>query len=200
MPVKTEPCAFSEERIYPGHGLGFVNRAGKKFVFATCKNRHLFLSGRKALNQRWTKQWRRAHKKESILRQVKKGKGRRTLKSERGIEGLSLQELLKKKNESAEQRKKTADDAKKAGPVTKAAKKADLNSRLRDLRKKRKEQGNEKEAPAGKGGAKKSGADAKKAGGAKKSGAAAAKKGGAAPAAAKKKGGGKKKAGGGAKK
>merc|ERR1712060_363920 len=97
------------------------------------------LGGRKALKLRWTKPWRRAHKKESILRSVKKDKGRKTLKSERGIEGLNLQELLRKKNESAEQRK-AANASKKTvsqKPATKAGKKADLNSRLRELRKKK---------------------------------------------------------------
>ena len=80
MPVKTDSCVFSEEKIYPGHGMNFIRRDGKKLQFVTCKTRHLFLGGRKALNQRWTKSWRRAHKKESILRSVKKDKGRRTLK------------------------------------------------------------------------------------------------------------------------
>ena len=80
MPVKTHSCVFSEEKIYPGHGVEFVRRDGKKLQFVTCKTRHLFLGGRKPLNQRWTKSWRRAHKKESILRSVKKNKGRKTLK------------------------------------------------------------------------------------------------------------------------
>eukprot|EP00483_Globobulimina_turgida_P003004 UN03009 len=97
MSVKTDLCVFFEKKIYPGHVVSFVRRDGKKLLFLNCKNRHLFLSGRKALNHRWTKAWRRAHKKESILRSVKKDKGRRTIKSERGICGLSLQELLRKK-------------------------------------------------------------------------------------------------------
>merc|ERR1712173_40852 len=123
-----------------GHGVGFVRRDGKKLLFITCKTRHLFLAGRKALDHRWTKTWRRAHKKESILRDTKKSKNKRTLKSERGIEGLSLQELLRKKNESAEARKKGAEKKKVARPGGKpgAKKKADLNARLKELRKKRK--------------------------------------------------------------
>ena len=80
MPVKTNLCVFSEEKIYPGHGVEFVRRDGKKLIFVTCKTRHLFLGGRKALTRRWTKSWRRAHKKESILRSVKKKGGKRTLK------------------------------------------------------------------------------------------------------------------------
>eukprot|EP01084_Bolivina_argentea_P134258 236839_1 len=167
MPVKTDQCVFSEEKIYPGHGVSFVRRDGKKLLFVTCKTRHLFLSGRKALNHRWTKSWRRAHKKESILRQVKKDKGRRTLKSERGIEGLSLQELLRKKNQTAEQRKAAMDAKRKAAaqqkPQTRKGKKADLNSRLRELRKKRreKEEKKEEEKKSGKKGGKKGSGKAK---------------------------------------
>merc|ERR1712176_1251812 len=100
--------------IYPGHGVNFVRRDGKKLLFINCKTRHLFLAGRKALDHRWTKVWRRAHKKEQIHSAGKKSKNKRTLKSERGIEGLSLQDLLRKKNESAEQRKKAIDERKKA--------------------------------------------------------------------------------------
>ena len=80
MPVKTTACVFSEEKIYPGHGVQFIRRDGKKLEFINCKTRHLFLANRKALNSRWTKSWRRAHKKESILRSVKKNKGKKTLR------------------------------------------------------------------------------------------------------------------------
>merc|ERR1719464_1256256 len=155
MPVKTTTCSFSEEKIYPGRGVQFVRRDGKKVTFLNCKNRHLGLAGRKALKLRWTKAWRRAHKKESILRSVRKDKGRRTVKSERGIQGMSLQELLRKKNESAAERQKA--QLKKGAqqkPQSKAGKKADLNERLRALRRARqqKEKAKEEKETDGKGG------------------------------------------------
>merc|ERR1712129_290290 len=79
-----------------------------------------------------------------------KSKNKRTLKSERGIEGLSLQDLLQSTWESAEQRKKAIDERKKANAgnkqQTKQGRKADLNARLRELRKKKKQ----KEAAASK--------------------------------------------------
>jgi len=87
---------FTEQRIYPGHGINFIRRDGKKLEFVNRKAKNLYLGDRKPLNLRWTKQWRRAHKKESILRQVKKEK-RKALKADRGIEGLSIQDLLRKK-------------------------------------------------------------------------------------------------------
>jgi len=173
MPVKTSNCSFSEERIYPGRGVEFVRRDGKKLKFLNCKNRHLSLGrvgrvghakknrkshnnvGRKALKLRWTKAWRRAHKKDQLMRSVRKDKNRRTLKSERGIEGLSLQELLRKKNESAAQREKAAlAKGPKQKPQSKAGKKADLNARLRQLRQARKdkEQAREDKESGAKGG------------------------------------------------
>merc|ERR1712056_87703 len=111
---------------------------------------------------------------------VKKDKGRKTLKSERGIEGLNLQELLRRKNESAEERKKAIASKKTVSqrPATKAGKKADLNSRLRELRKKRKQKDEQKtDKPSG----------------GKKSGGANKKKGGKKAPNKQKKGGGKKK-------
>jgi len=104
MVVKTTACFFTEQRIYPGHGINFIRRDGKKLEFVNRKAKNLYLGDRKPLNLRWTKQWRRAHKKESILRQVKKEK-RKALKADRGIEGLSIQDLLRKKNESEDARK-----------------------------------------------------------------------------------------------
>jgi len=105
MVVKTTRCTFTEERIYPGHGIIFIRRDARKLEFVTRKAHSLYHTDRKPLKLRWCKQWRRAHKKETTLRQVKKEK-RSKLKSERGIEGLSLQKLLQKKNESEIDRNK----------------------------------------------------------------------------------------------
>ena len=79
MVIKTTTCAFSETKIYPGRGVIFIRRDGKKFQFADPKMRHLFLDDRKPLKCRWNKAWRRANKKENIIRQVKKEK-RRTIR------------------------------------------------------------------------------------------------------------------------
>ena len=37
MVVKTELCAFSEHRVYPGHGIKFVRRDGQPLTFRTSK-------------------------------------------------------------------------------------------------------------------------------------------------------------------
>jgi len=112
MVVKTTRCTFTEEKIYPGHGVVFIRRDARKLEFGTKKAHHLYHTNRKPLNLRWCKQWRRAHKKEEALRHVKKEK-RTKLKSERGIEGLTIQKLLQKKNESETDRTKNRE--KKSG-------------------------------------------------------------------------------------
>lgn len=133
MVIKTDTCAFSEQKIYPGRGVTFIRRDGRKFQFLDPKMRHLFLGDRKPLKCRWNKQWRRANKKETILRQVKKEK-RRTIRQDRGIEGLTLQDLLQKKNANAEQRK--AERNKKAAEVKgkNKNKKTSIKQRLKELR------------------------------------------------------------------
>jgi len=74
MVVKTNRCSFTEERIYPGHGIIFIRRDARKLEFVTRKAHSLYHTDRKPLKLRWCKQWRRAHKKETTLRQVKKRK------------------------------------------------------------------------------------------------------------------------------
>ena len=70
---------FSEEKIYPGHGLNFVRKDMKLMEYSRKKNHSLHTTDRKALNLRWTKIWRRAHKKESVRQSNKKEK-KRTVK------------------------------------------------------------------------------------------------------------------------
>ena len=42
MVVKTEPCSFSEYRIYPGRGKKFVAKDGRIFTFISTKVLSLF--------------------------------------------------------------------------------------------------------------------------------------------------------------
>jgi len=150
MPVKTLTDSFSEEKIYPGHCVQFVRRDGKMFQFLKPKYRRYLLANRRALKYRWTKTWRRAHKKESILRTNRKGGKKKTLKSERGVKGMSIQDLMLKKEATADERQKMREAAKgrKAATGSKAEKKADLKGRLRALRQKKKQEASEKEKGA----------------------------------------------------
>merc|ERR1711868_68882 len=42
MVIKTDPCVFSEMKIYPGHGLKFASKDGKVHYFISSKVRSLY--------------------------------------------------------------------------------------------------------------------------------------------------------------
>ena len=42
MVIKTDPCAFTEYRIYPGKGRKFVSKDGKTHFFISTKVHSLF--------------------------------------------------------------------------------------------------------------------------------------------------------------
>mmetsp|Transcript_4027 Transcript_4027/g.4118 ORF Transcript_4027/g.4118 Transcript_4027/m.4118 type:complete len:156 (+) Transcript_4027:83-550(+) len=125
MVVKTELCAFSEYRIYPGHGLRFVRRDGQPVIVSTSKCKSMVLQRKKPAKLMWTQAWRRLNKKGKEDGIVKK-KAKKAVKVQRAIVGASLEELKKKrmvtrpKNEATEaalkevkERQKTAVAGKK---------------------------------------------------------------------------------------
>merc|ERR1719486_1427612 len=110
-------------------------------MFGSRKGRRLLLVGRKALKYRYTKIWRRAHKKESVLKSTKKTAKKKTLKSERGVVGMSIQDLMRKREETTDDREKLREAAlkRKAAQQPQGAKqkKQDLKARLKALNRKR---------------------------------------------------------------
>ncbi|ETO12930.1 60S ribosomal protein L24 [Reticulomyxa filosa] len=201
MVVKTTRCSFTEDKIYPGHGVIFIRRDARRLEFGTRKAHSLYHTDRKPLNLRWCKQWRRAHKKENTLRQVKKEKRTKLrgpspdieisqlkkkillfffspppfLRSERGIEGLSLQKLLQKKNETetdrTKNREKKAAEEIKQRKIAATAGSQDTRTAIRNkIKALQAKQANPTPAKGGKGAtakpqkkeAKKGGAQAKK--------------------------------------
>ncbi len=61
---RTEICAFSEYRIYPGHGVKYIRRDGQPVALGTAKCRRLLvLEKKKASKLMWTQAWRRLNKK-----------------------------------------------------------------------------------------------------------------------------------------
>mmetsp|Transcript_6304 Transcript_6304/g.4743 ORF Transcript_6304/g.4743 Transcript_6304/m.4743 type:complete len:158 (-) Transcript_6304:38-511(-) len=112
MVIKTEPCAFSEFRIYPGRGRKFVSKDGKTHFFISTKVHSLFLQRKKPVKLTWTQAWRRFNKKikvdESIKRRTKK-----TTKVQKAIVGMSLDEIKRKRAEDAKERDKKLEQAKK---------------------------------------------------------------------------------------
>ena len=96
MVVKTELCAFSEYRVYPGHGMRMVRRDGQAITMGSHKVKSLVKQRKKPAKLLWTQSWRRLHKKGNIDGVAKK-RTRKTARIQRAIVGVSLEELRKRR-------------------------------------------------------------------------------------------------------
>ena len=103
MVITTNPCTFSEYRIYPGRGIKFVSRDCKVHFFINRKCTQLFRRKIKAVKLNWTQAWRRYFQKSKAEQAVKK-RSKRKMKVQKAIEGLSLEVIQKMK--SSEERLK----------------------------------------------------------------------------------------------
>lgn len=63
MVVKTDPCAYTEYKIYPGRGQKFVAKDGKITFFISAKADSLWHQKIKAVKLTWSQAWRRMNKK-----------------------------------------------------------------------------------------------------------------------------------------
>ena len=103
MVTKTDPCVFSEYRIYPGRGKKFVAKDGKIYYFISAKTASLFHQKKKAVKLQWSQAWRRFNKKikadEIIKRRTKK-----TTRVQKAIVGISLDEIKRRRAEKPEER------------------------------------------------------------------------------------------------
>ena len=72
MVIKTQLCAFSENRIYPGHGSLCCRRDGQTFFLSSKKSKAMYEQRKKPQKIAWTQAWRRLHKKNVDNRQKKK--------------------------------------------------------------------------------------------------------------------------------
>merc|ERR1712127_1168814 len=79
MVIKTEPCAFSEDRIYPGHGRKYVRKDGSSYNIINSKSMSMFLQKKKAAKLQWTRTWRRMNKK-GLSEDVQRKRARKTTK------------------------------------------------------------------------------------------------------------------------
>ena len=95
MVTKTEPCSFSEYRIYPGRGIKFAAKDGKVYYFISCKVASLFHQRKKAVKLTWTQAWRRFNKKIKVD-EISKRKTRKTTRVQKAIVGLSLDEIKRR--------------------------------------------------------------------------------------------------------
>ena len=97
MVIKTDLCAFSEYRVYPGHGVRFARRDGQLIVLSNSKCKSLHDQRKKPAKLMWTQAWRRLNKKMQDTAVTKK-RSRKTTKLQRAIVGASLEEIKKKRS------------------------------------------------------------------------------------------------------
>ena len=108
--IKTDTCFYTEMRIYPGWGKRVVRKDGKLLAFLNQKARSLYTQGIKAQRLTWSQQWRRRNKKGKTDLAVKK-KARRAAKVVKAIQGLSMEDLQKRRTQKPEYRKAQRDAA-----------------------------------------------------------------------------------------
>merc|ERR1711953_1588454 len=110
--IKTDLCAYTEYRIYPGRGQKFVAKDGKVSFFISTKAASLFHQKIKPVKLRWTQAWRRMNKKGKADEQGKK-RTRKVQKFQKAIVGMSLDDIKKKKAMKPELRKAAQEAAAK---------------------------------------------------------------------------------------
>ena len=88
MVVKTEVCAFSEQKIYPGRGIRCITREGKLAILLSTKCKAFFTRKTKSQVIRWTVTWRRLNKKfkSDDASKKRKKKQRRIIRDVIGLE------------------------------------------------------------------------------------------------------------------
>lgn len=122
MVIKTSTCAFSDCKIYPGHGMRYCEVNGRTHMFLNKKVHKFYKSARKPLKFRWNIKWRVAHKKirtEEVKKRVIKQKKEKEVKA---VVGRSVEEM-KKLKESLDERQVNAQRFKYAKEIKEKKKK-----------------------------------------------------------------------------
>ena len=122
MVIKTNTCAFSDYKIYPGHGMRFCEVNGKSNYYLNKKSFKFARTARKPLKFRWTIKWRIAHKKgrtEEAKTKINRQKREKVVKA---VVGRSVEEM-KKLKESLEERQLDAQRYKYAQEIKEKKKK-----------------------------------------------------------------------------
>lgn len=95
--MRVELDALSGYKIYPGRGRLFVRTDSKAFRFVASKEESLFRQRKNPRKLAWTQIYRRVNKK-GVSEEVAKKRSRRTVKVQRGIAGLSLDDIKRKRS------------------------------------------------------------------------------------------------------
>merc|ERR1711935_892164 len=112
MVIKTDPCAFTELKIYPGRGTRFAGKDGKLHFFVSSKTRSLFHQKIKPVKLTWTQASRRFNKKTKVV-DIQKKRTRRTTRVQKAVVGMSLAEIKKKRSEDEKVRDANLEATKK---------------------------------------------------------------------------------------
>jgi len=125
MVIKTEPCVFSEMKIYPGHGIKFASKDGKLHTFISAKTRCLYHQKIKPVKLTWTQAWRRYNKKVRVD-EVQRKKTRKTTRITKAVVGMSLEEIKRRRTQTDAEKDaalaKTKEELKKKNLEKKKAK------------------------------------------------------------------------------
>jgi len=141
MVIKTDLCAFSGLKIWPGHGQRYVRVDNRNFLFVTKKTAKYFQMKRNPRKLPWTMFYRHLHRKGNSNEDAKKNKVRRARLGiasvlQRGIAGITAEDLKNKRTETNQRRtnlreaqirdikdrKKKAESTKKAAAPPKGGK------------------------------------------------------------------------------
>ena len=112
MVIKTDPCAFSELKIYPGRGSRFAGKDGKVHFLISSKARSLFHQKIKPVKLTWTQASRRYNKKIKV-EDIQKKRTRKTTRVQKAVVGMSLDEIRRKRTEDTTTRDKALEASKK---------------------------------------------------------------------------------------
>lgn len=125
MVIKTEPCVFSEMKIYPGHGIKFASKDGKLHTFISAKTRCLYHQKIKPVKLTWTQAWRRYNKKVRVD-EIQRKKTRKTTRLTKAVVGMSLEEIKRRRTQTDAEKDaalaKTKEELKKKNLEKKKAK------------------------------------------------------------------------------
>jgi len=112
MVIKTDPCAFTELKIYPGRGSKFAGKDGKVHFFVSSKARSLFHQKIKPVKLTWTQASRRFNKKIKV-EDIQKKRTRKTTRVQKAVVGMSLDEIRRRRTEDTAVRDKALEASKK---------------------------------------------------------------------------------------
>ena len=98
MVIKTDPCEFTELKIYPGRGSRFYSKDGKAHYFISSKARFLYHQKIKPVKLTWTQASRRFNKKVKVD-DIQKKRTRKTTRVQKAVVGMSLDEIKRKRAE-----------------------------------------------------------------------------------------------------